>query len=382
MQSKTKLRMIFTLTLLVCALVSIGTSAQSVSTRTERNSGNSEWVMSTSENGRGLQVRIKGTVEFTEDYSDIKTLAPNSSVRVRDSRGAQVRRLEMEADGSGNLKRSYFVNDSLQAFDADGRQWMATVMLEMVRQGGFDAERRVARLLSQGGVNAVFREIALIKGDYGKSLYFRYLLKSSSLDTSTIQRAVQQIAREITSAYEKRQALSAVSEKYLHDPLVLNELIAAIGTVDSDYERGQMLAVFLQGNTLTHSQLQAALSVITGIGSDYEKAQALLRIAKSQKLTNASLPQLFAAIKGIGSDYEQARVLLALLKDDSSDAEMMRLVIKTSADIDSDYEQARVLLRVAVLNKNNEEIRKLLIEASRKIGSEYERGRVLAATVR
>lgn len=379
---RTDTRFMFALTLLVCAVMTSDTSAQRTSIRTDRSSGTSEWMMTHEENGRGLQVRVRGQAEFNDDYSDLKSLSPNGSVRVRDSRGAQTRRLEIEADDNGNLKRTYWVNDKPQTFDAEAQRWMAAMMLDLVRQSGFDAERRVARLLAQGGANAVLAEIALIKGDYAKSLYFRHLLKSQSLDAAAVRTVVQQIARDLSSAYEKRQALGAVPEKYLRDEAVLNELIAAAGTVHSDYERGQLLAVFLQGNTLTETQLQAALKVIAGIGSDYEKAQALLRIAKSQKLATAAVPQLFEAINGIQSDYEQARVLLAFLQGDGVDAEMMKRVIKASADIGSDYEQARVLMRVAALNKDNEEVRKLLVEASRTIGSEYERGRVLSATFR
>lgn len=381
MTNKTK--WIFALTAMLLTLASLVTVAQRISSRTEeRRSNKEEWMFSTKENGRGLEVRTKGQMEFNDDYSDIKSLSPNGSLRVRDSRSAATRRLDIEADSNGNLKRTYWVNDSAQGFDGDARQWIAAVMLEMVRQGGFDAERRTAKLFAQGGANGVLDEIAQIKGDYGKSVYFRHLLKHSSLDSASVPTIVQRIARDLNSAYEKRQALGAVSEPHLRDARVLNELIAATGTVDSDYERGQLLKVFLQGNELTEPQLQAALKVIAGMGSDYEQAEALLRIARSQKLTRAALPQLFTAVKGIDSDYEQARVMMSFMKEDGSDAEMMKLVIRASADIDSDYEQARVLMRVAALNKDNAEVRTLLLEAARAIGSDYERGRVLAATVR
>ena len=378
-----KTKWIFALTAMLLTLASLMAVAQRTSSRTEeRRSGNSEWMFSTKENGRGLEVRTKGQLEFNDDYSDIKSLTPNGSMRVRDTRSAATRRLDIEADSNGNLKRTYWVNDSTQAFDTEARQWLAATMLELVRQGGLDAERRTAKLFAQGGANAVLDEVALIKGDYGKSVYFRHLLKQSSLDSASVPNIVQRIARDLNCAYEKRQALGAVPEQHLRDAGVLNELIAATGTVDSDYERGQLLKVFLQGNELTELQLQAALKVIAGSGSDYEQAEALLRMAKSQKLTRAALPQLFTAVKGIDSDYEQARVMLSFLKEDGSDAEMMKMVIRASADIDSDYEQARVLMRVAALNKDNVEIRNLLLEAARAIGSDYERGRVLAATVR
>ena len=206
MQTKT----ILMLLLLACAVLTVGTLAQRTSTRIERSSSQSEWMMNTSENGRGLEVRIRGKAEFNDEYSDLKSLSPDGSVRVRDSRGTQVRRLEIEPDNNGNLKRTYWVNDKVQEFDASARQWMMAMMLDLVRQGGYDAERRVARLMAQGGANAVLSEIALINGSYGKSQYFKHLLRQQTLDSATVQRVVQQIAREVTSDYEKRQALGAV----------------------------------------------------------------------------------------------------------------------------------------------------------------------------
>jgi hypothetical protein len=371
-----------TLFLLAFLLVTANVFAQRTSMRTEHSSGKDEWMMTTEENGRGLQVRLKGKAEFNDDYSDLKSLSPHGSLRVRDSRGAQARRIEIEADATGALKRTYWFGDHPHSFDAEAQQWMAALMLELVRQGGFDAERRVARLFSQGGADAVAKEIAQVKGDYGKSVYFRHLVKQPALEPAAVPRIVRQSASEISSAYEKRQVLSAVPSKFLSEAAVLSELIAAAGTIDSDYERGQIMAVFLQGATLTEAQLQAALQVIAGIDSDYEQAQALLRLANSQKVTAAALTQLFDAVKGIDSGYEQARVLLAFLKDNETDLVMMKRVIQSSAAISSDYEQARVLLRVAALGRNNEEIRKLLVEASRRIGSDYERGRVLSAATR
>lgn len=372
--------------LLVSLLVTANAFAQQTSIRTERSSskesGKNEWTMTMEENGRGLQVRLKGRAEFNDDYSDLQSLTPHGSLRVRDSRGARVRRLEIESDENGALKRTYWLGDHPQAVDAEAQQWMAALMLELVRQGGFEAERRVARLFAQGGADVVVKEIAQIKGDSGKGVYFRHLFNQPALDAATVPRIVRRSAQEISSAYEKRQVLSAVPSKFLSDAAVLSDLIAAAGTLDSDYERGQIIAVFLQGATLTQAQLQAALQVIAGINSDYEQAQALLRLAHSQKVTSAALPQLFEAVKGIGSDYEQARVLLALLKDNETDSEMMKRVIHSSAAISSDYEQARVLLRVAALGKNNQEIRQLLFEASKTIGSDYERGRVLSAATR
>jgi hypothetical protein len=102
--------------------------------------------------------------------------------------------------------------------------------LEAVRQSGFDAERRVARLYQKGGASAVFEEVSLIKSDYAKGVYLRELMKSLELDSASVERVVTKAAREMKSDYEKRQVLSMVAEKYLDDQNVLSELITATAT--------------------------------------------------------------------------------------------------------------------------------------------------------
>lgn len=81
------------------------------------------------------------------------------------------------------------------------------------------------------------------------------LLANHQLDAASVQRVVRLAAREMSSDYEKRQALMPAAEKYLGDERTLTEFIAAIATIKSDYERGQTLAAALKRGSLTPAQL-------------------------------------------------------------------------------------------------------------------------------
>jgi hypothetical protein len=343
------------------------------------NSNDETWTMNRRDGDNELRLRIKGKAEFTDDYSDLKALSPNGSFRLEETRGGVNRRFEIETDAQGNQRRSYSVQGRAQEFDNEARQWLAALMLEMVRQSGYDAPRRVARLFQQGGAAAVLEEVALIKGDYARRVYLRELLGNHQLDPATAQRVVRVAAREMTSAYEKRQTLMLIAEKYLDDPQTLSEFIAAIATIDSDYERGQVIAAALKRGALTAEQLKGVLQAVARISSDYEKAQALLRINGSQLAEPGVLSAYFDAVNSINSDYDQSRVLLSLLRDRPSQA-TLKLTLRSVVHLSSDYEKARVLLQVAAISKDDEEVRKALVEAARNINSEYERGRVLSAT--
>ena len=337
--------------------------------------------MNTGDNERGLQVSLKGKVEFTEDYRDVETLSRNGFVKLRETRGAQIRRLEVEADKDGALMRAYFVNDAAQAFDRDAHQWLAEVMLETVRQGGYDAERRVTHLYKQGGANAVLDVIPLLKDDFGKRLYFQLLLLQHPLEAAQMPRVIKQISRDIVSAYEKRLAFNAVPKVYWRDAAILNQLIAAALTLDSNYEREQMLLSYVQGADLTDEQVNLALKIITGLPSAYDKAEALISLHNNQTLTPAMQPAFFNIVNGMHSPYEQARVLTEMLKGKTSPA-TLKLAIQAAAFVSSDFELAGVLLRAAALSRDDAEICQLITATSKNIRSEYDRGRVLAATLR
>lgn len=351
-------------------------SRTSISVHTEDDLWNWVW----SENGRRLELKIKGKVTFNEDYSDIKSLSPNGYLTIKDERTSLARKLEIESDASGNLKRTYYVEGRAQNFDAAAERWLSELLLEAVRQAGFDAPARVERLFNQGGANGVLEEISKIRSDYVKKLYFSELLGKHRLDSASVQQAVRQVAHEMSSDYEKSQVLSEVAKTYLDDKAVLSAFVDATTTISSDYERARSLSTLLKRGDLNDTQLRTVFKSITGISSDYEKAGLLIKLIEAYKQDYADLPTLFEAASGINSDYERSRVLLTLLNKENISKESLKLAIKSAATISSDYEKARVLMRVANLNKGDEEIRKAISEAAKTISSEYERGRVLSAT--
>lgn len=229
--------------LIVFALLAVGVAASfAQQTRTSIHVDDNEWMMNRREDDRELRIRIKGKPEFTDDYGDIKSLSAGGYVRVEETRGSVRRRFEIASDASGSVRRSYYLQSRTHEFDSEARQWLSALLLEAVRQSGFDAERRVARLYQKGGANAVLEEVSLINGDYAKRIYLRELMANHQLDSASVQRVAQMVARDMKSDYEKRQALAPVAEKYLDDQKVLSEFISAIATIGSDYERGRVLS--------------------------------------------------------------------------------------------------------------------------------------------
>ncbi len=365
---------------LVAILLMGGWAVLGLAEHTHADGDESEWVINHSDNGKEFNFRIKGKPEFTEDYNDLKSLTPGGSVTIEEKTPSGSRKLEITTGADGQLHRTYSVNGATHEIDADGKQWVAGIILDAVRQSGYDAERRVAKLFERGGATAVLAEVALIKGDWAKGVYLRELLKGRQLDAASARKVVGVVAREMSSAYEKRQVLGAVAGKYLDDKGTLDEFAAAIGTINSDYERGQALAMLMKDRKLTAAQLKVIVPAAAKISSDYEKAQALVGILKASSADVAAEPAFFDGVNGISSAYERAKVLSAVLAENPS-PEVVKRVVSSAAGINSDYEKAQVLIQAAKLVKDDD-VRKMLVEVAKTIRSEYERGTVLAAAIK
>src|SRR5918993_2769289 len=111
------------------------------------------------DNGLKRLFEARGKLEFTDDYTDIKDISAGGWVIIEEQRDRESFRYEVRRDPSGQLTRAFYVNGTARPLDESARTWLAKFVLEAVRQGAIDAEKRVRTLLSQRGVAGVLTEI-------------------------------------------------------------------------------------------------------------------------------------------------------------------------------------------------------------------------------
>jgi hypothetical protein len=376
------------LLLIASSLLSLSAASQTTKSKPSSNSTHVEhsiltddnsWNWHHVDNDNDLQVTIRGQAEFADDYSDVTAFtSANGEVRVSERRNGVTRKFTAMPSG-GQIKREYSVNGESRPLDAEGRAWLTKVLNDTVRLGGYDAPRRVARLLQRGGPTAVLAEVSELKGDYVKRLYLDELLKQGNLDTETARRALRQAAREINSDYEKTEILVKMAPTYLRDDRFREVYLEGVNTIHSDYERGRALKAVLKKESLTRDNLLFALKSVAAITSDYEKAELLVKATSVFPLDQSLQQAYLDAARTIDSDYEKGRAIAALLDKNETKADTLLFMAKSATTIRSDYEKAQLLIRVADAGRRDEAVRNAVTEAARSIQSEYERGRVLAA---
>jgi hypothetical protein len=386
---------------------------QSTSVRHDSKDGSSSWTWSHSDNGLRVKVNITGRVEFNDDYTEIVSITNGGSLSILEERNGVTRKFEATPSADGSLKRSYYVQGELRSLDSEARAWLTRMLLDTVRQSGYDAKARVQRILKERGANGVLEEISQIKSDYAKKIYFVELLSSGNLDAGTAQRVIQQATREVSSDYEKAQILSKTGDLFLDNEAIRAAYLEGVNSISSDYEKSRVLQALLKREDLSQATIEQIIKASSRISSDYEKTRVLMKVAslggKDEAIYNALLEAsktvrsdyekarllLKAAevsgnneaarnaylegVRTISSDYEKGRVLQTLLKQEGISRETLKRIIQVAGSISSDHEAANLFIKIAALSSGDEAIRNALVEASKSISSEHDRGRVLNA---
>lgn len=335
-----------------------------------------------SDNGHKRRFEMRGKAEFTDDYTDIKNVSEGGWVIIEERRDRESMRYEVRRGVDGQLKRSFFVNGSLRQLDESGKAWLAKFVLDAVRQGGIDADKRVRTILAQKGVSGVLAEINQISGDWAKRVYYEQLIKQANLEATVLRDVLRQVARDISSDYEQAQLLLGVAPLLTGKEAAIQPFFDAVATIGSDYEHSRVLKTVLKQSTPSRAMLVLVAGSTKSIASDYEKAGVLKGVA-AVYLDDPTLRELFfQTVSSIDSDYERRGVLTALVKTKSQSEEVLRLLLDSAAGLSSDYEKATFLVEVSNVYTGDTRLRAAFLKAAESIKSEYERGRVLSTLLK
>lgn len=365
--------------LLAISLLGLRVRAQEKKTITTTDS-HVNWIWDDGDWKRSVEIR--GRAEFTDDYRDIRTVSEGGFVRIEETRGGTTRRLDVTRGADGQLQRTYYLNGQARSLDAQDREWVAGIILEAVRHGAIDAERRVQTIFERRGLNGVLEEISLIRGDYAKHVYFDALLKNRNLNASALQTVFRQAAREISSDYEQAQFLIRSSEQLAGKPEALPAFFEATATIKSDYEHRRVLSALLKKGAPNRDVLLRVVRSAASISSDYEKGLVLKEVA-ALGLEDAQLAAaFFQPTNTIKSDYERRGVLSAVLKRKVLQPEVLSRLLESAAMMSSDYEKATLLLEASGAYTGDARMRDAFLRTVETIKSDYERGRVLSAMLK
>jgi hypothetical protein len=341
-----KARILWLLTSFIAILIASPLPTLHAQKSRDETQNKTTWIQQDGDQKRLLEIR--GKAEFTDDYTDVKDVSEGGWVIVEERTDNQWFRYEVRRDPAGQITRAFYANGAARPLDATAKSWLSKFVLQAVRQGGFDAEKRVQRILEQRGVAGVLAEINLISGDYAQRRYYEALIKQANLDGTAWRDLLRQAARDISSDYEQAQLLIHVAPVVTGKDAAIQPFFDAVGTISSDYERSRVLKTIMKQDTPS----------------------------------SAVLVLVASATKTISSDYERRGVLSALVKTKNQSEEVLRLLLDSAAAMSSDYEKATLLMEVSNVYTGDTRLKGLFLKAVETIKSDYERGRVLSALLK
>jgi hypothetical protein len=106
-----------------------------------------DWQMNWSNNGERMHVRASGSIEFTEDLTDVKSLADGGYLTLSHTIEGVAHRVEIRSS-NGKITRTYSIDGRTRPWDDEARRWLASELPKLVRRSGLGAEARTRQILA------------------------------------------------------------------------------------------------------------------------------------------------------------------------------------------------------------------------------------------
>jgi hypothetical protein len=337
-----------TLPLLALAAALLAAPAQGQHTRVSH--GESHIVEH--RNGHRLEVRLRGQVEFNDDADWVTGLAPGAWLSLREEMRGREQRLDFTS-GGGDVRTVYRVNGRERPLDAEGREWARRVLGDAVRESGFAAESRVTQIRRRAGVNGVLGEIAGLRTDTGRRMYYRALLAGAPLSDAEFARVMDDVGARIRSSTETRLVLADAADR-VRDDRGLAALLRAAARIESDTEARLVLTRVAERHSLAGAGVRTAFfQAVDGLNSNTERRLVLNTVTERNALADAGMRSaFFRATDEMDSDTERRLVLSGALRRNASDAVVID-AIRSAGEMRSDTEKRLVLSMVPAAHRRN-----------------------------
>jgi len=312
----------------------------------ERIVSSGETRMVEQHDGYRMEVRSRGRVEFDDEGEWVVEMAPGAELTVREDTSGRDRRIDFHREGGG-VRAEYRENGGERPLDAAAREWARGVLRQATRESGLGAAARVARIRRRSGVAGVLADMAGIRSDTGRRLYYLALLGSGPMSDGDFARVMDDVGARMHSDTETRLVLGDAAGR-AQGGRGLQALLRAAAGIESDTEARLVLSQVAERHRLTDPGARDAFfRVVEGLGSNTERRLVLGAVLERNTLDDAGMQAaFFHAARGIGSDTERRLVLSRALDRGSSDAVAVG-ALRAMEGMRSDTEKRLVLTNVS-----------------------------------
>jgi hypothetical protein len=353
-------------------------SAESQQISWSLNSSKGKCHYSYIENYTDYEVHTNGEITLTDDDMGIKSISPGGYLKIDKRTFGNKRSLNIESNSAGVLNYQYFEGRSEIPYEPEGKNWLAEILLDVVRITGIDAEGRTKRIYARKGTEGVLQEIHYIESNSVMALYFDALLKNFTLSDTELINVCSAIPTMMTSNSEMGSLFRKYTEIFTRNNAIVITFFRNVSRLTSNTERGSILTNI--HSKIDFSDLQVIEAYFSGIDkmtSNTEVGSILRNLEDSQTLSNNAYSRLLMSVNKLTSNTEMGSTLRSLQKTDLNDYDVSMAYFNAIDAITSNTEASltiQYLIRNFDLSEDNYV---KLLGSTKKLVSNTEVGAIL-----
>lgn len=338
--------------------------------------GNIRFYLQIKGEHKSLNVKadLSRKIIFDEALGEVDYFPPNSSMEVKTKTSKDSRKLKISSD-DGDIQYLYYEQGKKSNFDSQAKAWFAGVIPAILRNSGWQASERIARIAAESGYESVLDEISQIRSDGIASLYFKHLMTLGKLSDEQLQRAIL-----LTEILESDSAHASTLEHILNTQSLsvshFKDLLYIGLNIESDSQQSRMLGKAIRVMPDDNSLYPSMSKALASIQSDSQLARLLEDLIQTTDLSSGILKPLFVSANGIESDSELSNLLIQVAEQATSRS-LMKNTLALSRTIESDSEMRRLMIQLISMPINNGEVAKLIDTSAKHISSDSELARLL-----
>jgi len=327
--------------------------------------------------GRKVRIEVDGEIKLTDDDRWIEALEEGGFISIFERKDGHTRKFGAE-NRSGELRLSYFENRERAEIDDRAREWVGDMLIDMVRRSGIGAEARLKRIYDMRGFEGVIDELEELKSGHVTRKYVAVLFEYN-LSESEKLRVLALIPNLFLSDYDRAELLIDIGEYCETDDELLAGYMNATRDLSSDYETRRVLSAISLEGTSDPRVMELALEIAMEMSSDFDKAEYLIDLARENDNRFDLSKGFLDALESISSSYEKGRVLKSLIISGEISQDYVGEVLRFADNLESDYDKAELLIFSAKNLGIDEKMFELYVDAISQMSSDYDIKRTLFA---
>jgi len=319
-----------------------------------------------------FKINYKGEIKVSDDDTFIESISPGGFLQIEKATFGNKRKLLIESGSNGELNYKYNEGFKQKDFDPHGKEWLAEILLDVVRQTGIDAKGRATRFYNRGGIDEVINEMHIISSSYVNRKYFDALFQMNLKDAE-ITKSIESIPDVLSSNYETAELLISNRKILLQNETMQIAFLHAVKELSSSYETKRVLQasrnfLLLDKESISNEYFET----INEMSSNYEKAEVITNLLKKRELNSAIAYHLFNSMESFSSNYEIKRVMNSIPPMELSDQRTIHSFFAATGNLSSNYELKKVLTYALSTHHFSNEAFLAFIRSLNEFSSNYE----------